>query len=84
MVWTTADSSDTLRIRIWWENGGEDVVYDNGFDQTIGGGAIKVHTGQQTARTFEGHRCSCADGRCARTLQRRLLIRRWLVAEPIA
>ncbi|MDX1418036.1 MAG: DUF642 domain-containing protein [Candidatus Promineifilaceae bacterium] len=35
---------DTFRIRIWYEEGdNENVVYDNGFDQVIGGGNIKVH-----------------------------------------
>jgi hypothetical protein len=34
---------DTFRIKIWYEDGGEIVVYDNGFDQAIGGGNIKVH-----------------------------------------
>ena len=37
------DSPDTFRIRIWWENGGETVVYDNEFGQSIGGGSIVIH-----------------------------------------
>ncbi len=43
MIWAH-DSPDTFRIRIWYENGGENVVYDNGFNQPIGGGSIVVHT----------------------------------------
>jgi hypothetical protein len=36
---------DTFRIRIWYEEGdNENVVYDNGVDQVIGGGNIKVHS----------------------------------------
>jgi hypothetical protein len=44
MIWARDDSADTFRIRIWWENGGENVVYDNGFNQPIGGGSIVIHT----------------------------------------
>jgi hypothetical protein len=49
MLWagdgTGASGADTFRIRIWWEGSGfENVVYDNGFDQEIGGGSIVVHT----------------------------------------
>jgi hypothetical protein len=49
MLWgrdgSTTDSADTFRIRIWYEDeeGTEWVVYDNGFDQPIGGGGITVH-----------------------------------------
>jgi hypothetical protein len=36
---------DTFRIKIWeadeFEN--ETVIYDNGFDQEIGGGSIVIH-----------------------------------------
>jgi hypothetical protein len=41
-------SPDTLRICIWWEDAGavEHVVYDNGFNQAIGGGSIVVHAGK--------------------------------------
>lgn len=36
--------SDTFRIKIWYLDAGSDVVvYDNGFDQPIGGGNIMVH-----------------------------------------
>ncbi len=46
-VWAGDGTSDTFRIKIWWEDaGGEHVVYDNSFDQTIGGGSIIVHTGK--------------------------------------
>lgn len=45
MLWAGDDAPDTFRIRIWWEaDGVENVVYDNGFDQPIGGGSIVVHT----------------------------------------
>ena len=36
---------DTFRIKIWYEDGGEVVVYDNGFNRVIGGGSIVIHTG---------------------------------------
>ncbi len=44
MTWATDGSPDTFGIRIWWENGGENVVYDNGFNHAIGGGSIVIHT----------------------------------------
>jgi hypothetical protein len=49
MIWagdgTGSDGADTFRIKIWSElDGVEDVVYDNGTDQAIGGGSIVVHT----------------------------------------
>ncbi len=44
MIWARDDSPDTFRIRICWENGGETVVYDNEFGQSIGGGSIVIHT----------------------------------------
>jgi hypothetical protein len=46
MIWAGGGGSagDTFRIKIWQEtNGVEDVVYDNGFDQAIGGGSIVIH-----------------------------------------
>jgi hypothetical protein len=48
MLWATDQSlasDDTFRIKIWYEEdgGNETVVYDNGFDQAIGGGSIIVH-----------------------------------------
>lgn len=46
MLWI-GDNPDTFRIRIWEEkevSGDEWVIYDNGFDQAIGGGSIVVHT----------------------------------------
>jgi alpha-tubulin suppressor-like RCC1 family protein len=48
MLWAGDGSPDTFRIRIWWEaaDGTENVVYDNGFNQAIGGGSIVVHTGK--------------------------------------
>ena len=42
-IWARDDSPDTFRIRIWWEDGGENVVYDNAFGQSIGGGSIVIH-----------------------------------------
>jgi hypothetical protein len=50
MLWagdgTGTNGADTFRIKIWEEDdlGTETVVYDNGFDQDIGGGSIVVHT----------------------------------------
>jgi len=47
MLWASDGSTDTFRIRIWWEDAaGEHDVYDNGVAQTIGGGNIVVHTGK--------------------------------------
>jgi hypothetical protein len=43
MLWAH-DGPDTFRIKIWYEDSGEMVVYDNGFDQPISGGSIKVHS----------------------------------------
>jgi hypothetical protein len=52
MLWAKDDDpdyGDTFRIRIWQEDnvGNETDVYDNGFDQTIEGGSIVVHTGKK-------------------------------------
>jgi PKD repeat protein len=47
MVWAGDDEPDTFRIRIWLEaeeTGAETDIYDNGFDQAIGGGSIVIHT----------------------------------------
>jgi hypothetical protein len=47
MIWAGDGEPDTFRIRIWSEfEGVETDVYDNGFDQQIGGGSIVVHTGK--------------------------------------
>ena len=43
MLWA-GDGPDTFRIKIWYEDSGEVVVYDNGFDQAIAGGQIVIHT----------------------------------------
>jgi hypothetical protein len=45
MIWTGDNEPDTFRIKIWTEDdaGVETVVYDNGFDQAIGGGSIVIH-----------------------------------------
>ena len=48
MLWAGDDDPDTFRIRIWEEDeatGEETDIYDNGFDQEIGGGSIKIHGG---------------------------------------
>ena len=48
MIWATDDNPDTFRIKIWFEDSSTEVtVYDNGFDQVIGGGNIKVHKQQK-------------------------------------
>jgi PKD repeat protein len=46
MLWAGDAEPDTFRIRIWEEDerGNETDVYDNGFDQEIGGGSIVIHT----------------------------------------
>jgi len=44
MIWAQDGSPDTFRIKIWQEDGGETVLYDNGFDQEISGGSIIIHT----------------------------------------
>lgn len=45
MLWAGDDTTDTFRIKIWEEDeyGVETVIYDNGSDQAIGGGAIVIH-----------------------------------------
>jgi len=44
-LWAGDGDPDTFRIKIWYEDGGSEVVvYDNGMDQEIGGGSIVVHT----------------------------------------
>ncbi|UCD52859.1 MAG: PKD domain-containing protein, partial [Phycisphaerales bacterium] len=46
MLWAGDDDPDTFRIRIWEEDedsGAEIDIYDNGFDQAIGGGSIVIH-----------------------------------------
>lgn len=45
-IWAGDNDPDTLRIRIWYEDDGEVVVYDNGMGQPIGGGSIVIHTKQ--------------------------------------
>jgi PKD repeat protein len=47
MLWAGDGSPDTFRIRIWEEDESTDaeaVIYDNGFEQAIGGGSIVVHS----------------------------------------
>lgn len=45
MIWAGDSSPDTFRIKIWTEDGAgnETVVYDNGADQAIARGRIRVH-----------------------------------------
>jgi hypothetical protein len=45
MLWAGDGEPDTFRIKIWEEDesGVETAIYDNGFNQPIGGGAIVVH-----------------------------------------
>jgi len=43
MLWAGDGEPDTFRIKIWYEDTGEVVVYDNGVNQAIGGGSIIVH-----------------------------------------
>jgi len=45
-IWAGDSNPDTFRIKIWEEDllGTEIVIYDNGFDQEIGGGSIVTHT----------------------------------------
>jgi hypothetical protein len=39
---------DTFRIRIWQgEDKDENIIYDNGVEQEIGGGSIVIHTGKK-------------------------------------
>ena len=48
MLWAGDGEPDTFRIKIWHEDAGEVVVYDNGWltgiKQAIGGGSIVIHT----------------------------------------
>jgi hypothetical protein len=41
MIWADDDDPDTFRIHIWGDTG---TAYDNGSQQALGGGSIKVHT----------------------------------------
>jgi PKD repeat protein len=43
MIWAVDDNPDTVRVRIWYEDAGEVVIYDNGVEQTVGGGSVSVH-----------------------------------------
>lgn len=43
MLWAGDDEIDTFRIKIWYEDGVEVVVYDNESDKPIGGGSIIIH-----------------------------------------
>jgi len=44
MLWAGDGEPDTFRIKIWYEDASSEIdVYDNGFDQPIGGGNIVIH-----------------------------------------
>jgi hypothetical protein len=48
MIWAGDNEPDTFRIKIWYEEGEDEVVvYDNGMDQAIGGGSIVIHTNKK-------------------------------------
>lgn len=48
MLWAgDLEGGDTFRIKIWNKGDNDTVVYDNGIDQVIGGGQIKIHTKKQ-------------------------------------
>jgi PKD repeat protein len=50
MLWAAdVDTGDTFRIRIWYEETQEEVVYDNGSHEPIDGGNIKIHGGESAA-----------------------------------
>jgi len=43
-IWARDDAPDTFRIKIWYEDGDDElVVYDNGLDQAIEGGDIVIN-----------------------------------------
>lgn len=43
-VWAGNGDPDTFLIKIWYKDGGNEVVvYYNGMDQAIGGGSIVIH-----------------------------------------
>ncbi len=44
MIWATDGDADSFRIKIWYEDSGDEItIYDNGSSQAIGGGSIVVH-----------------------------------------
>ena len=49
MLWAGDGDPDTFRITIWEEDedGAENAIYDNGFDQAISGGSIVIHTSKK-------------------------------------
>ena len=47
MIWAKDGDPDTFRVKIWYDKPeGEEVVYDNGFEQSLNGGNIRVHKGK--------------------------------------
>ncbi len=48
-IWAGDGDPDTFRIKIWEEDdaGNETVIYDNGFDQEIGGGSVVIHSSRK-------------------------------------
>jgi hypothetical protein len=44
MLYTAKGTPDTFHIKIWLEeNGGNNIIYDNGADQPVDGGNIEIH-----------------------------------------
>ena len=43
ILWVGDSDPDTFRIKIWYEDDGDVLVYDNGQGQPIGGGQIVIH-----------------------------------------
>ena len=41
---STVGDVDTFRIQIWDKDNGDATVYDNGVEQSLGGGSIVIHT----------------------------------------
>lgn len=46
MLWAGDDTIDSIRVKIWYEDNGETVIYDNGV-QDIAGGSIIIHSGKR-------------------------------------
>jgi hypothetical protein len=45
LIWAGDRNPDSFRIKMWTEDalGRETLIYDNGFDQAVGGGSIQIH-----------------------------------------
>jgi len=68
MLWAHDGDPDTFRIKIWYENGGEIGIYDNGVGQTLGGGSIVVHVPKKVGAAFLAG-CTARDSSCSHCLQ---------------